>query len=340
MSESAFLTEVAEHPAALRNLIQFYSGEGRTLLAQWKRLAGESASVVFSGMGTSEFAAQMIIAELAAAGINALTIDAGELLHYPRPVNGMLILISQSGESIETRTIADKMNGSVIVGAITNNGNSTIARIAEPVFLMCAGNEAAITTKTYVNTLAVLFLMADRGDEESALNRLRELSDSISEYDMDAIDRAAAGISDTEAIHFVSRGPAVVAAKQASLTFMEGARIAAAAFTGGAFRHGPFETVGKEHRCVFFIPGGNTFHLLRDMALEISEKGSRVVIITDQDADNFSDSVHVLKVPEFGEDLFCLCAAPTQELLLHAVAGHRGISAGEFRYGNKITVRE
>jgi len=48
----------------------------------------------------------------------------------------------------------------------------------------------------------------------------------------------------------------------------------------------------------------------------------------------------VIKVPEFSEILFSLSAATSQELLLYKVARLRGLEAGIFRYGEKVTSRE
>ncbi len=144
---------------------------------------------------------------------------------------------------------------------------------------------------------------------------------------------------DSRAIHFVSRGPAMAGAKQCVLTFMEGTRTSCTAFTGGAFRHGPYELVDATHRCVFLIPGGRTEKLLKNMAAEVAGKGSQVVIVTDQEI-NVSGSVCVLRVPAFSEQLFNIAAAKTQQLLLDALASRKGLEAGVFRNSQKITAVE
>lgn len=337
---SAFLTEVFQQPKALKDLIAFYRDEGKYCLEKWEQLSKKAGRILFSGMGTSAFVPAMILAKLARNGIDAATIDAGELLHYPRPIKGLLVLISQSGESIETRKLAESVKTFANLVAITNNEKSSIARAVNLNLPMCAGHETAISTKTYVNTLAVLFLMSQTEGIGQSLEQLEQLADLVSEYDSDGIAQAAKLLSDAKTIHFISRGPAMVAAKQAALTFMEGTRISAAAFTGGGFRHGPFELVDGSQRCVFFIPGGRTFELLKSMVQEVANKGSHVIIITDQDLTISKSTCCVLKIPDFGEELFCLSAATTQELLLDAVAGERGLIAGEFRYGGKITTHE
>jgi len=341
---SAFLQEVAQQPAALGELIAHYRGAEGARLELWAGRARKIGRVVFSGMGTSEFAPDMLLAALARQGVAASTVDAGELLHYPRPVPGMLVLVSQSGESVETRKLATRCQPAGGLAAIVNDTESTVARAAELMLPMYAGRETAISTKTYVNTLAVLHLMAQalRGTEavEEGLRRLEEIADAMPQCDEAAIAHGATLLSDAAALHFISRGPAMVAAKQAALTFMEGARLSTVAFTGGLFRHGPFELVDASHRCVFFIPGGATCHLLTAMAQELVEKGSHVVVVSDESTTLPEPTCCVLKVPDFGEELFALSAATTQALLLDAVARERGLQAGVFRYGQKVTTRE
>lgn len=336
-----FLREIAEHPGALRALFSFYRGEGRKLLTQWRSLLLDAKRVIFAGMGTSEIVAESVLPKLSEQGIDASVADAGELLHYPRTISGLLVLISQSGESAETRRLAEKFQGQKNIIALTNNPRSTAARLSRLNLPMHAGQESAIATKTYLNTLALLFLMAQPVELlDAALGQLEDLSRKPAPVPSEKIEQAAALLADAKALHFISRGPALSAAKQAALTFMEGTRLSSTAFTGGAFRHGPYELVDSSHRCVFFIPGGKTFDLLTNMATEVAAKGSHMVIITDQEFSPPTAQVCCLTVPPSREELFSIAAAPTQELLLEALARRRGVVAGAFRNSQKITAVE
>lgn len=333
-SLTPFLTEVYEQPKTLADLISFYRKEGKDRLAEWWAMAKSTGRVVFSGMGTSEFAPELVLETLAGAGIDATFIDAGELLHYSRPVKGLLVLISQSGESAEVRELAVRSGDKKNIVAMTNTLESTLARNAGLVLPMLAGHETAISTKTYVNTLALLYLMA-----QGSLDRLDSAVEALKRYDAEGIERASEILAESRAVHFIGRGPAMAAVRQAALTFMEGTRTYATAMTGGTFRHGPFELVDETHRSVFFIPGGKTYNLLKNMVLEVIGKGG-LVVITDQALELPAASACVLRVADLGEELFALSAAATQELLLDALARRRGVTAGIFRHGQKITSRE
>lgn len=339
--QSTFLKEVAEQPAALLELVDFYRGEGRPLLQHWRSSAEAARLIVFSGMGTSEVVAESILPKLAAQGLDALTMDAGEMLHYPRCGSGLQVLISQSGESAETKKVAEKLKQARGYFSVTNNPKSSMASGAAMNLPMLAGEESAISTKTYINSLGVLCLMAEPGRSlDQALDRLEAVAGSMMQAPREAIEKAADQLADAKAIHCVGRGPALAAVKQAALTFMEGCKVSVTPLTGGALRHGPLELADSDYRCLVFAPQGSPVELLRKVSVEIAEKGGRVVVMTDADITLPGDRSCVIRVPNHGEDLFSLSVATAQEWLLEAIARRRGIVPGIFRHGQKVTSSE
>jgi glucosamine--fructose-6-phosphate aminotransferase (isomerizing) len=343
--ETQFLREVDQQPQALHDLVNYYRNRGAERLHAWAACARSVKRVTFLGMGTSELTPLLVLRRLSMQGLDASFFDAGDWLHYPHSLKALAVLISQSGESVETRRLAEGPTGDGMI-AIVNNEQSTLGRRANVVLPMCAGDEVTISSKTYVNTLAVLHLMAEALTGEAAvaegLKSLEDLSAVMNtNVDRDSIDAAAGRLCDAGCIFFVSRGPAMVSARQSALTFMEGTQLPAQALTGGAFRHGPFELSDEFHRCVFFIPTGKTTDLLVNMAGEAAKLGTHVVCITDQPHKALKEAgCTILSVPHVPEELFPLAAATTQELLLDAVARKRGLQAGIFRHGQKVTTRE
>lgn len=343
MEMTPFLTEVGQQPQVMHDLVRYYRGPGAPLLRRWRDLAADTHRAVFVGMGTSEFVGESVLAALGRRGVDASTLDAGELLHYPRPLPGTPVLVSQSGESVETRKVAEGLRPRQGLVAITNEPQSSIARAVEVVLPLMAGNETAITNKTYVNTLAVLQLMAaamEGGQTAAMLDRLAAVADAMPRYDADAIRQAAAFLAPAKVIQLIARGPAIAAAKQAALTFSEGTKTPAYAMAAGAFRHGPFELVGPGLYAVFLVADGATHGLMTSMAAEIVEKGGHVVAITDKPFPLDPKGGLVLPVAAFGEDAFPITASTTQELLLDALAREHGIVAGSFLHGGKVTTRE
>jgi glucosamine--fructose-6-phosphate aminotransferase (isomerizing) len=345
-----FEQEITEIPEALRRLVAFYRGEGCARLDGWvARLAGRNR-LLFSGMGTSEFSPLAIRPALAAIGITCETIDSGEWLHYPIPLpgeEGQVVLISQSGESVEIRALLELgLPGHDIV-AITNDEESTLARAAALVFPLCAGEEAAITTKTFTNTLGVLLVMArsltGAGGREQALASLDAVAAQLEVGEDGSLASIAQALVPCHALAFVGRGPAVAVARQGALTYMEGLRRPAAAFTGGAFRHGPFEAVGPGLGVVVLAPEGRSRDISVGLAQEAARLGAAVAVVTDADL-GLGGGLHTVRIDnapgDASEDLFPVAASGVLPRLLSAIGSEAGVALGEFRYGAKVTSRE
>lgn len=347
----SFLDEVAEQAQALRELVAYYRSQGNELLRDAERMASRRPrSLVFAGMGTSEIVptiARDYVGEH--AKIPVVIWDAGELLHYGMGNirdDDIIVLVSQSGESVETRKVADLLRFHHQVISVTNDCESSIAKWSVLNLPMVAGEESAISTKTYTNSMAVMLLLsrAIPGDdwEFCILRPLEQIADSMDAFLLDRqpeIERAADFLRDANSIYFVSRGPTMAAARQAALTFQEGVHVFATALSGGSMRHGPFEVVGPGHHAVLFASEGEGGDLVRRMAVEMAELGSRVVLFTAVEVMPHPNLVDIVLVPGIPELFPLVCAVP-QELLLERMASLQGVIPGYFRYGGKITERE
>ena len=99
--------ECREQPAKLRELIAAYKNreEIREELRAIREAASESsAPIIFIGMGGSLCASISASIHLQSNGRSAFSVDAGEWLHYARPVwrdAAVSILVTASGESAE-----------------------------------------------------------------------------------------------------------------------------------------------------------------------------------------------------------------------------------------------
>jgi glucosamine--fructose-6-phosphate aminotransferase (isomerizing) len=345
-----FLAEIDQMPAALDGLVSWYAGQGRERLLAFRALLRGKQGILFGGMGTSLIASRIVFPRLGKLGIACRSADAGEWLHYGTDTpdaDSLIVLTSQSGESVEVKRLVGEGRVAGYV-AITNNEASSLGAKARLVLPLLAGEEASISTKTYTNTLAVLHLLASALQGDEALDRgvreLREAARLMGEADTGAIQAAAEALAPAAGIAFVARGPAHVAAQQCALTFMEGGRSLAAAFTGGAFNHGPAELLEPGFRLVILQSGERTRWLAEGLADRAARLGAGVVLLRDA-LGAAMEGVRVCSVPRVAhaddpDELFPLLTARTQNLLLHHVAARRGIEAGIFRHGGKVTRNE
>jgi len=347
MMKTSFRREIEGQGEALRRMVAFYRNEGSALLRRWKMmLKNTSGNLLFAGMGTSHFSPLVIKPLLDSKGILASIFEAGELLHYELKVvhkNDLVVLISQSGETIETCLVAEKLKDFSHIVAIVNDETSRLASYADLVLPLKAGEEISISNKTYTNTLGLLNMMGiiavskNLGKEMNALIDVSFHMDRFLQSRAEQISIVEEHIKDARALHFLSRGPSLVGAFQGALTFMEGARMTTAAMPCGSFRHGPFELVGEGHSAIVYIPTSQTGKLVTQMVSEMANKGSRIVVFS-ASSERIENS-HVLEITFTNvEDRHLpIAAATAQELLLDRIALRRGLICGEFRHATKIT---
>ena len=158
------MEEIAQQPAALSGLRKYYTSPGaipakalRNLVAQWP------PTVVFTGMGSSLFAAYPAQAFLTSLGIRAIVWETAELLHHHLRFLGpdtLLVVVSQSGETVEIARLLACLPGKVGVVAVANQESSALARRGSLLLPMMAGRQTAVSSKTYTCSVAVLMYLA------------------------------------------------------------------------------------------------------------------------------------------------------------------------------------
>jgi glucosamine--fructose-6-phosphate aminotransferase (isomerizing) len=347
----SFLEEVAEQSRRLHKLVNFYrTEEGIELL--WKAthlFTHHTHSIIFAGMGTSEYVPLVVRDYLTdKLGVPVVLWESGELLHYGMDGirdDDLIIALSQSGESIETRRVVDALRDHLGVISVTNDPESTIARHSSLDLQIFAGAEASISSKTYTNSMGLLHIMSRAAaalDAEPLYNSLLEIADSMESFRADRLDEieyAAEFMHQADAVHFISRGPSMAAARQAALTFGEGAHLFTCAVPGGSVRHGLTECMGEGHYGVIFAPDGPGGDLLRKLALDLAVLGSKIILFTSQETPK-DHNLHAIRITPGDPELFPLACAMPQELLFETLSRDKGLVAGVFIHGEKVTTKE
>jgi glucosamine--fructose-6-phosphate aminotransferase (isomerizing) len=341
-----FLSDIRNQERTLAALFEAYAGPQAYhsgLLQSAAEILKSKDTIVFVGMGSSLYASVPAVNVLMEGGRMSWAAEAGELMHYQ--LNGLsqktaVVAVSQSGESIETRKVVDKLSKKCPVIAVTNDENSSIAQTAEINLPILAGVESSISTKTFTNTVVLLRLMAQycvdgRVNEDYPIGTVPKIVDvsmaKVQEFYDLAIGRSAFSV--------IARGDTLSSAMVGALIFKEGTALPAEAMSGATFRHGPLEIAGDQHVACILAPEGKTFCLLENLAKELVDYGSLVLFITDSGVPS-SDRLEVIKMPVLPDSLEAAGYTIPLQLLTWYTAKARGRVPGRVTLVTKVTTRE
>lgn len=287
MSNTDFLSDVHAQPDLLEAALRTHLAAGSQLEGAAKALRDAAPRrIIITGMGSSFYSAYPAMLKLFAAGLPVTHIELAELLHFGHQAltrDTALIVISQSGETIEAVRLLNDRHPQALLIAVTNNPNGTLARHAAHVIPHLAGPERAVATKTYTTSLLALQVLASRLVGEAPAQIADQILPSI-EAQRKLIQQYDAMTLPEEwrrpgAMTFVGRGPSYATALAGSLLFKETARIPADALSSAQFRHGPLEIAGPGHRAVICAGPGATFAYDMRLADELHACGSDVWLI-------------------------------------------------------------
>ncbi len=336
---SPFEHDIADQGEALRAFAQAPPPPELTTVA-----AKNYERIILTGMGSSHFAALPSWRRLVAAGAQTWWVDTGQLLDVPQLVTSgsLLVVTSQSGASGEVVALLERLQASAppaAVIAISNDHVSPLAQQADVLVSLRSGDEATVSTKSYLNTLVaqqqvVSFLLdPDHAWTESTW----ETVTAVEVYRRPTVlEQLAADFVHTPdaRLAFVGFADQAATALYAGLITKEAAKVPAEGFIGGQFRHGPLELAGPGLTAVLFAGNDHTAGApLRQLAEELVTSGSTVLSVGPL---GVTGATELPTSAASGSPLLAQGAITAQHLAV-AVAKAKHIVPGAFSYGNKIT---
>lgn len=341
--EGQYLRDILDQPRALAaTLLRLEISPALEALARRVR-EGEIKRMVLTGMGASLHALYPLELQLAVAGLNVVTVETSEFIHYlPRLIaeDVLLVAVSQSGESAEIIRLLELNCGLAPVVGITNDANSTLARRALASLITHAGAEFTVSCKTYVTALTALrllgALLCDE-DSEKVQQQMGMLPSVFTSYLDSWKDHArsiADELEDIRQIFLLGRGPSLAAARVGALTLKESVRFYSEGMSGAAFRHGPLEMLNHQIFAVVYGGAETTRALQQNLARDIQNAGGRTAWVS-EDAGRCP-----WKIPLVPEDLRHLVEILPAQMITVGLAAQKGIEAGRFVIATKVTTTE
>ena len=346
---SHLLNEITEQPAVLHAVLDQYTRHTSTLASIAREWAMRSvrSHVVITGMGSSFSASYPAATYLNSRGMPTFLVDTSELIHYQLNLAlkaGLLVVVSQSGESAEIRRLINALPHDVPVIGITNSRQNRLAQRAQWILELHAGDEHTVASKTHTATQLTLLLFAAylAGDNRGliiadALRTISAIQRMLANWEH-SIQNAVAHVHDAASLTLIARGYLLGAALAGALTIEDTARIQARAVSGGQFRHTSLETVRPDFHACMLIGSDGTRDLMLDMASELISYGGRLVLIG-HDLPHGSGYA-TIDVPSVSEPFSPLAQIVPLQLLAYSLAQRRGLEPGRFERMRKVVETE
>ena len=282
-----YITDILSQPDALRKAINEFASTPLSAIST-RIENGEIDRIVMTGMGASYNAAYPAYIQLSGLPIPILHINAAELVHYLGGLIGprtLLWINSQSGRSAELLHLLERIKSAPPACLLTcvNDESSPLASASDICLPIHAGTETAVSTKTYVNTLAVNLLAAYHlagKDIESLKKEMLIVADAIENYLNDwqiHVNELNTLLGEFENLIVLGRGPSMSAVWSGALTNKEAAKFSLEGMNAAEFRHGPLE-LAMPGFCAMIFAGSTTMTSLNNkLAMDIVEHDGRAI---------------------------------------------------------------
>jgi len=252
----------------------------------------------------------------------------------PMPEGGAALVISQSGETIDTLAAlryARSQNQKIL--SVVNVPESAIARESDAVLQTYAGPEIGVaSTKAFTTQLTVLACLAiaiahgrgaiddtERGRLVGALTEVPARAAEILNHD-EHLARIAHDMAEARDVLYLGRGTSYPLALEGALKLKEISYIHAEGYAAGEMKHGPIALIDEAVPVVVVAPTDRLMDKTVSNVQEVMARGGRVIFLSDANGvkrlgGNASATVTLPAVDPFVAPL--LYAIPVQLLAYH-----------------------
>ena len=342
------LKEIDEQPTVMRKLISTYADdEGNiTVDPAIVKSVQEADRIYILAAGTSYnagFASKAMFEKLTDTPVE---IGVASEWGYNIPLlskKPMFVLLSQSGETADSRHVLVKANEMGIPSlTVTNVPGSTLSREATYTMLLHAGPEIAVaSTKAYTAQIAALAFLAkavgEANGKKEALefDLVHELSivaqsieATLSEKDMIS-EKVENLLATTRNAFYIGRGNDYYVAMEASLKLKEISYIQCEGFAAGELKHGTISLIEDGTPVLGLISASEVVAAhTRGNIQEVAARGANVLTVVEEKLAKADDDIIVNQVHPFLSPISMVI--PTQ-LIAYYASLQRGLDVDKPR---------
>lgn len=335
------LEEIAEQPVVLEKTIQAERDKhhklGRFLRER------EIDLIVLVARGSSDNAALFgryllevttgIPVSLAAPSVYTLYNAKLNLRH------ALVIGVSQSGEGVDINQVLQsaKNSGAFTLG-ITNEANSSMAKIADETLLIHAGREKSVAaTKTYTGQMLHFYMLASAlADEKIAFEKIPQFTAQSLEIKSE-VENLVERYAFMENCVVVGRGMNYGNSYELALKLMETCYVVAERFSSADFFHGPLAIIERRFPVILFAPQGAARQSGIDLLNRLKELHADSFSITNDKEAAALSSRSILMPEEIEEFLSPIPFVIPAQLFAALLAEAKGLNPDAPRSLSKVT---
>ena len=350
--EHFMIKEIHEQPKAVQDTLNSVIHDGRIDLEEIG-LSDEDirniSQIYMVACGSAyhvAVSAQYVFEDLAGIPVRVDLASEFRYRDFPMDKEGLVIVISQSGETADSLAALRKAKSRDIrTLSIVNVVGSSIARESDNVFYTLAGPEIAVaTTKAYstqlaaCNVLAVHFGLARGQLEEERYGALIEellaLPDKIERVlqDKERIQWFAAKQSAAKDVFFIGRGIDYAISMEGSLKMKEISYIHSEAYAAGELKHGTISLIEDGTLVVGILTQSELYEKTISNLVECKSRGAYLMGLTTYGHYNIEDTADfVTYIPKTDEHFAASLAVVPLQLLGYYVSLARGLDVDKPR---------
>lgn len=278
-----------------------------------------------------------------------VTVSIASEFRYEEPViseNSMVIMVSQSGETIDTLEalrLANKYTEKTL--SIVNVKGSSIARESNYVLYTHAGPEIAVaSTKAYTVQVASFYLLAcklglvlGRLNETYARNfigTLQKTPDTIESIlsQADTVEHLTKRMINAQNAFFIGRGLDYTLSMEGALKLKEISYIHAEAYAAGELKHGTIALISKGVPVIAVASQKHVYSKVISNIREVKARGAYVILLSKDEkiSDPSVCDVHI-RLPEMPDEFTVFNAVVILQLIAYYTSVGKGLNPDQPR---------
>jgi glucosamine--fructose-6-phosphate aminotransferase (isomerizing) len=340
-----YLREIREQPEALLRLLEHEADYARLA-----RLIDERAPTLLRlvGHGSSDNAATFgVYAFGLLPRLTAVRDSISLSVYYDADLDfssSVVIALSQSGRTPDVVDFVEhaRRRGALTI-ALTNDADTALEAAADAALPLAAGSEHAVAaTKTYLNTLAALALLAAgvAGSGPALVDDLRRTADLLSRT-LPTFEAEVRPIATSFAyvgrMYAIGRGLEYATTREVALKLTETCRIAAEPLTATDLAHGPIAALDSLFPVWTIASRDESLPAVVEAATRVRDAGATLVVSGSAAAE--IEAPYSLPVPMAPRPLLApLLSVVPGQLFAGALAHAKGYDADRPVGLNKVTI--